>query len=305
MNKLHNKLNRLDLNLLKLFSALYRERNVSVAAESMNLSQSAFSHALARLRVQLDDELFIRGSTQMVPTHYADNIYPQVTEALSILEDCFAARAKFIPEESRHEFNFAVTDFTAQLMNSRLLPYLKLHAPMVRVNLISRGEKLPLEAFESGELDFALGFSHFDDVLHPLINQWTWWEDSYCTIASDKFDKMDLQIFLSHRHILISPWGEKSGVVDEQLKKLGLQRDIALQIPNVLNGPFMVAGSELLLTLPKFAAQTMQAMLPITLFEPPFGMPKYQLKLFTYKPSEDTLENIWMRELLLSLFVSN
>lgn len=245
---MHNRLHRLDLNLLKLFRALYYHRNVSVAAESMNLSQSAFSHALARLRVQLDDELFIRSRAQMIPTRYADSIHETIAEVLSTLGSCFAPQTHFIPHESRHEFNFAVTDFTALLMMSRLMPHLEQHAPGVRINLTSRSDKLPMVAFEAGELDFALGYSHFDESQTPLINQWTWWEDSYCTIASDKLESMDLQIFLSHSHILVSPWGEKTGVVDEQLSKLGLHRDIALQLPNVMNAPFVIAGSAAYLT---------------------------------------------------------
>ncbi|WP_299786821.1 LysR family transcriptional regulator [uncultured Shewanella sp.] len=302
MKIMHSKLQRLDLNLLKLFCALYLHRNVSLAAESMNLSQSAFSHALARLRMQLDDELFIRSRAQMVPTRYADSIYEPISEVLSTLNCCFAPQTHFIPCESRHEFNFAVTDFTALLMMSRLMPHLEVHAPGIRINLTSRSEKLPLAAFESGELDFALGYSHFDEVKTPLINRWTWWEDRYCTIAGNKLESMDLQTFLSHRHILVSPWGEKTGVVDEQLSKLGLERDIALQLPNVINAPFVVAGSRLLLTLPKFAAQTLQGQLPVKLFEVPFEMPAYRLELFTYKPTENTPENLWMREQLQSLF---
>ncbi|WP_041421784.1 LysR family transcriptional regulator [Shewanella sediminis] len=304
MKIMHNRLHRLDLNLLKLFSALYVHRNVSVAAESMNLSQSAFSHALARLRVQLDDELFIRSRAQMIPTRYADSIHEPVAEVLSTLGSCFAPQTHFIPHESRHEFNFAVTDFTALLMMPRLMAHLERHAPLVRINLTSRSEKLPLAAFEAGELDFALGYSHFDEVQTPLINQWIWWEDCYCTIASDKLERMDLKTFLSRRHILVSPWGEKIGVVDEQLSKQGLQRDIALQLPNVMNAPFVVAGSELLLTLPKFAAQALQGALPVKRFDVPVDMPTYQLKLFTYKPSENTPENLWMREQLQSLFKS-
>src|ERR1700738_428727 len=49
-----------DLNLLLVFEAILRERSVTRAAEALNLSQPAMSHALNRLRWMLKDQLFGR-----------------------------------------------------------------------------------------------------------------------------------------------------------------------------------------------------------------------------------------------------
>ena len=64
-------INNIDLNLLKLFACLYRTASVTAAAEELNLSQSACSHALQRLRERLEDELFVRVDKQMLPTEYS------------------------------------------------------------------------------------------------------------------------------------------------------------------------------------------------------------------------------------------
>ncbi|WP_254304099.1 LysR family transcriptional regulator [Shewanella sp. VB17] len=301
---MHNKLNRIDLNLLKLFSALYVHGNVSVAAESINLSQSAFSHALARLRVQLDDALFIRSNARMIPTQYAISIHVRVAEVLTTLNSCLGPQPDFTPLNSRHEFNFAVTDFTTLLMMPRLIAHLARVAPSVRINLTNHSEKLPISAFETGNIDFSLGYSH-DETEHTcLINEWIWWEDSYCTLANNRLLSLDLSTFLERKHILISPWGDRKGVVDKQLNLLGHHRDIAVQLPNVMNAPFLVAESDLLITLPKFAAVALQKALPIKRFDVPFAMPKYQLKLFTYRPTQDSPENRWMLAQLKQLFKS-
>ncbi|MBO9333171.1 LysR family transcriptional regulator [Achromobacter denitrificans] len=58
-------LNTLDLNLLRVFIALYREKNVSRAASAIGLTQPAMSNALLRLRRAFDDELFVRTSQGM------------------------------------------------------------------------------------------------------------------------------------------------------------------------------------------------------------------------------------------------
>ncbi|WP_223292905.1 MULTISPECIES: LysR family transcriptional regulator [Shewanella] len=304
MKTVHNNLQRLDLNLLKVFNALYLHRHVSRAASSVHLSQSAFSHALARLRDQLDDELFIRSHTKMIPTEYAISIHSPITQVLVTLNTCFGQKLEFAPTKSKHEFNFAVTDFTTLLMMPKLIAHLERVAPEVRINLTNHDAKLPISAFEEAEIDFSLGYAHGEVESTRLIDEWVWLEDSYCTLASNDLVSLDLQTFLQRKHILVSPWGERSGVVDKQLCLLGHSRDIAIQLPNVMNAPFLVAGSDLLITLPKLAAIELQGLLPIRLFDVPFTMPKYQLKVFSYTPTQASTENRWMLAQLRLLFMT-
>jgi len=49
-----------DLNLLKVFRALYEHKNQSIAAKQINMSQPAMSHALKRLKATFNDELFLK-----------------------------------------------------------------------------------------------------------------------------------------------------------------------------------------------------------------------------------------------------
>lgn len=51
---------RYDLNLLPIFVALMEERSVTRAAERMGMTQPALSNALSRLRLMLQDQLFVR-----------------------------------------------------------------------------------------------------------------------------------------------------------------------------------------------------------------------------------------------------
>ena len=74
----------LDLNLLKIFEAIFREKNLTNAALEMSLSQPAISHSLSRLRVFFDDPLFVREANMMVPTTRAESIYQDVKQSLKI-----------------------------------------------------------------------------------------------------------------------------------------------------------------------------------------------------------------------------
>lgn len=77
---------RTDLNLLKVFDAIYNERNLVLAGKRLHLTQSAVSHALGRLRELVGDELFIRTGKGMVPTARAVAMAPHLQDSLHRIE---------------------------------------------------------------------------------------------------------------------------------------------------------------------------------------------------------------------------
>lgn len=76
-----------DLNLYRVLDAIYRDRNLTRAGQRLGVSQPAVSNALGRLRVLYDDPLFIRQGRQMKPTWRAEQIIPEIQQALSLLDE--------------------------------------------------------------------------------------------------------------------------------------------------------------------------------------------------------------------------
>ena len=64
----------IDLNLLRLFDVVYRTRNVSRAAELLDLTQPAVSQGLTRLRLLIKDPLFMRAPGGVQPSPKADRL---------------------------------------------------------------------------------------------------------------------------------------------------------------------------------------------------------------------------------------
>lgn len=83
----------LDLNLLKVFEALYEEGGASRAALRLGLTQSAVSAALARLRVIYADPLFVRTGRGLAPTPRADELKPILSDALDRCRESLAIAA--------------------------------------------------------------------------------------------------------------------------------------------------------------------------------------------------------------------
>src|SRR5277367_4801439 len=105
MHDLH--LGSIDLNLLVVLDALLRERNVTRAASQVGITQSAASHALARLRALTGDELLVRGRDGMVPTIRAEALAGPVRRALEDVGRVIAPPAAFDPSTASLRFFIA------------------------------------------------------------------------------------------------------------------------------------------------------------------------------------------------------
>src|SRR5690242_17633732 len=87
-----------ELTKLRLLAALFELRHLSAAARRVGLSQSTASHALARLRTQLGDPLFVRTAGGVYPTPYGEKLGMAARQALDILSAGLASNQPFDPK---------------------------------------------------------------------------------------------------------------------------------------------------------------------------------------------------------------
>jgi DNA-binding transcriptional LysR family regulator len=297
-------LHQIDLNLLILFDALYRCGSVSSAANEIHLSQSAFSHGLSRLRTRLSDELFVRINNVMEPTPLAKKLALSIAPALVNIHKGLNDNLVFDPATSDIEFTFAATDYTQFSLLPKLISQLSKVAPNIRLIIVPSEDKIPTAKLINGELDFVLGFSHEEEKSSTIERQ-TWLQDSYCTIARKKHPQLvaglTLDTFLSLSHVRISPWGERSGIVDQYLTAQGLRRHVAIQLPSVLAAPYAILHSDLILTLPAVVASHMEKIIDIDIYSPPIAMPEYQLNIYWHKLNTNKASHHWLRQLISQL----
>ncbi|WP_289029302.1 LysR family transcriptional regulator [uncultured Paraglaciecola sp.] len=297
-------LHQIDLNLLTIFDALYRHRSVSAAADEICLSQSAFSHGLSRLRKRLSDDLFVRINNVMQPTTLAHQLASEISPALGQIHSGLNANRVFEPSTSDIELTFAATDYTQFSLLPKLMAHIRQAAPKIQLTVLPSENRLPQEKLINNEIDFVLGFSHEVETSSTIQSQ-TWLTDSYCTIARKNHPQLrkglSLDTFMSLTHIRISPWGEKQGVVDQQLSIKGLKRHVALQLPSVLASPYVVATSDLILTLPRLVASHLAHNLDIEIYQPPIAIPNYQLNLYCHKLNASKASHRWLSQVLEQL----
>src|SRR5205085_316762 len=121
MRNMHRiDIRELDLNLLKVFEALFEERSVTAAGARLGLAQSSISHALRRLRGLLGEPLFVRSTNGMQPTAHALKLATAVSQALTSLQGAFEVSPSFDPTTSGKEFNLIMTDVVELMFLPRL-----------------------------------------------------------------------------------------------------------------------------------------------------------------------------------------
>ena len=229
------------------------------------------------------------------------NLLYILTPALEQIHNSLNNSQVFDPAKSDIELNFAATDYTQFSLLPKLINRISKEAPNIRLNVFPSEDKMPIAKLISGELDFVLGFSH-EIEQSPNIKHQTWLEDSYCVIARKNHPQLKkgltLDAFLHLSHVLISPWGEKQGIVDQQLNKQGLARKIALQIPSILAAPHTVMYSDLILTLPKIVAEQMENILHVEVYSPPISIPNYKLKIYSHKLNSSNASHRWLSKII-------
>ena len=297
-------LHQIDLNLLILFDALYRHRSVSAAASEIFLSQSAFSHGLSRLRGRLSDDLFVRINNVMEPTPFAHKLAIDIAPALKQLQQGLNNSIAFDPATSDIELTFAATDYTQFSLLPKLIGHISKVAPKIKITILPSEKKTPTAQLVSGEIDFLLGFTHEIEKSSTIDSQ-AWLEDDYCTVARKEHpqlkDGLTLEKFLTLSHVRISPWGEKQGIVDQQLLKKGLSRHVALQLPSAMAAAYTVLHSDLILTMPRLLASHLSNMIDIEIYTPPLSITKYQLKIYWHKLNGNKASHVWLSQLIKQL----
>jgi DNA-binding transcriptional LysR family regulator len=148
----------IDLNLLRLFDAVYRTRNVSRAAELLDLTQPAASQGLSRLRTLIHDPLFMRSSGGVQPTPKAQRLAGPVRQALATIEQALGETAAFEPAQSRRSFHIHMSDIGESRFLPELMALLRERAPGVRVETRPVPREQVAAALDAGSIDFAFGF---------------------------------------------------------------------------------------------------------------------------------------------------
>ena len=290
-------LSQVDLNLFVVLEAIYREGNITRAGQQLNLTQPAISHALKRLRDLLQDPLFVRQGPHMVPTPFTRNMIEQVRQALQILELNLSQSRNFVPEHARRNFHLSLWEYAEALILPSLLKRLTHAAPGMSITT-SRVKRRDLETeLASGSVDLAIDIpmTVSDRIRHKwLLNE------PFVVIARQGHPaiggRLDLDTYLAQRHIQVSSRRHGPSLIDVELSRRGLHRQVFLRSQHNLTACMVVSNTDMLLTLPERHAQLLNTVLVNQMHPFPLPEPRLEAHLYWHDSVENDPANRWLRE---------
>ena len=294
----------IDLNLLVFFDALMREKSVSRAAETLEISQPALSNALSRLRKQLNDPLFIRASHGMLPTEKALELHKPIQEALAQLHTALMPSRPFEPSQTAVSFTIASMDTIVYPLMARVISRLQKLAPEISLTLVplSMGTS---DMLDKGFIDFVID-AFMEGGLSDAFHKRKLMDDSLvCVCRADHpylthYGELSMEAYMAYPHLRISRTGVGRGASDSFLKKKGKQRFVQVECKqNALVPIYLVLDSDLIATVPLSTARYFASHIPISISPSPLDLPHFDIEMMWGPIKHHNLGHQWIRQLIV------
>ena len=297
-----------DLNLLIAFESLLDERHVGRAAERVGLSQPAFSNAISRLRVRLNDPLFVRTGGGMVPTPRAEQLSGPIREALSLLRDTLEAPRAFNPDTSTQRFRVGLSDNVELLLAPLFARSMGKGGLQLQTRRLKEMFSVPEGELRSGALDLAIGYFQDARSLPPGLLMETLCEEKNVVILRRGHPALKrtltLKRLLQLNHAAIIYRDEPWGLVDRSLASRGLRRRLRLALPHTLSVMHAVATSDMVACVYESAVRAFGPSLGLVSVPEPIGLPAFTLRMIWHQQRNGDPAQIWLRAVLQREIVS-
>ncbi len=298
---MNHALGDFDVGLLLTFDALLRDKNVTHAAARLNITQSALSARLTRLRLLLGDPLFIPSTSGrgMVASPHALALQPELVRLLDQLNDFIGTARVFDPATSKRVFRIAATDNPVAILAPDLIPLLKSEAPHVKVAFTMPNKAQIADDLEQGEIDVFIGVA--EDGVSGLTGRKLFQED-FVTAQRRGHPRgnapLTLDEFCALDHLLISTsGGHFSGMIDSALADLGRVRHVSVSVQSYGLAALILGSTDLICTLPRRFLQRFGDVLD--LIESPLELAPFEMNLFWHPRMSADAAHAWLRKQVL------
>lgn len=255
---------RFDLNLLKTLDVLERERSVQKTAASLHVTPSAVSHALARLRRDLDDVLFVRSGNRLIPTERCRTVLGQVRPLLNSVSGALKKPSTTDspsggPQSLTRHLKVAMPGAVELSMGPMIAKTLRAEAPMWTMEILPFERRSYEKDLIAGEVDLVLSVGGHTPQIEPL-GFVTLCHDELVVVQGPKgpleFDKaLGVEALASLHQIYAQSWPMSHHYLDTVLARWGLHRRIAFKTTSYAAVASTLLATDLVCVMPEHAAK--------------------------------------------------
>lgn len=290
-------LHNVDLKSLQVFATLLKEGNVTRTAQHLNMTQSAVSHMLARLRELFRDPLFVSMGRGIVPTPRALELAEPLQRALEAMDALVQPVKVFDPESFDGTFQIATSDYIGFILLPILMKRLGASAPGVELNIRPLKPRDDLALLKSGELDLILWNEETaprNFYVHKLFSDRL---KSIARIGHPEIDgSLSLEQFRAGRHLRVSSsYGAVKEAVDAQFDRQGAGVKTAVTVPHFLLAHILVSQSDLIGMIAELTATRIIGDIPLQILEPPVEVPPFTVSQVWHARRHASPSHRWLR----------
>ncbi|MFM6977677.1 MAG: LysR family transcriptional regulator [Micrococcales bacterium] len=288
-----------DLNLLVALRALLEEANVTKAGERLDMSQSAMSSALSRLRVQFEDELLVRVGREYELTPLGHLLLPQLQRTLPLVDKALKVDETFDPYAKPRTFRIQTSDYSAIVLHYALAALFALKTK-IKIELVP----LPQNAYDRvrdlWNNDFIMGVPGMG-ITGQSQELFT---DHYVVLVDKnnprlKKGKLDWTAFTELPHVVYDFGRGQLTPVNRKLFELGFTRKAHVSTSSMIPIPSILAGTDMIAVVPSRLSEKLPVDSPVIAVPAPFGKVEVHQVLWWHESHNYDPGHVWLREFLL------
>jgi DNA-binding transcriptional LysR family regulator len=286
-------LRQFDLNSLVTLQVLLEEKHVTHAANKLNLTQSAVSRTLSKLRDAFDDPLLVKSGKHLALTTKAERLKPTITAILQQISNVLEPEA-FDPLKHTGTIRLATTDYGTHTLLPKLIPLLAEQAPNVQLSAVDWPTNL-LTDLEENNVDLIIGGTKEPpaDIFQRVLAR-----DHFQGLVRKDHpipETITLDDYLELNHIMISPSGQGSSTVDNLLEKMGHHRKVSVRVPHFFAAIEVLANTDYMILLPSHFIRRYVDLSKFRVVEPPFDIPTMEVSMFWHARMHQDPLHKWFR----------
>ena len=286
--------NPLDLNLLRVFFAIWDLRSLTAAGERLGLTQPAISHALRRLRERFGDPLFVRVANRMLPTDAAVRLHEPLDQAFELLNRTLQSGVVFDPRVTERTFRVAMSDIAEVYLLPRLITELSRISPFIRVHIVPLVPESLVSSMRSGETDLAIGAISMPDNNFTSIDIVN---DRYICLVRAKHPIAKFRLTRSNFSKLHFFFARTTSPVyqlaEQWLADEAARPQIAVR-GHFTTAPEIVRHSDLAAIFPRMLALDLHRARDFQLLDLPFELPPMKVKVHSHSRFANDTGIKWM-----------
>tara|TARA_R110002124_G_scaffold150906_2_gene317691 strand:- start:1534 stop:2466 length:933 start_codon:yes stop_codon:yes gene_type:complete len=294
----------LDLNLLLVFDAIYRERSIGAAGQKLGMSQPTVSNALRRLRDFTGDALFFRAGNTMKPTRVATALAIPIGQALASVEGILTSVRQFDPATSTRHFRVGFNDLYRMILTPALANLFEQEAPRAKLEFVAQTTDTPdlLNDIRNGTIETALlPFVHVDNTMsHEVLT-----EEPLVFAVRNGHPALNApvtkEIMNTMRYVVASDAHAGRLLVEEALRETGVTRDVYCIMPDVSVIPAIVEVTDFVAVMGLGFIRRHMPDHAVTILKAPVNLPKLRSTLAWSAKFDEDQGHKWLRTRIIQI----